>query len=141
MTDEKERTGVLVKPIWLMQYGLLLVLSLAIGPAVFSSEWIGSSDFHACIEMSGSLIAIVAGISGILLFYSKGNSFFLIVGLGFFIAGGEDMVHGLLGFERMWSDGGVGFSRFIPATCLPGRMLLGLSIFPLSLTADKIVTY
>ncbi len=63
------------------------------------------------------------------------------MGLGFFIAKGEDMVHGLLGFERMWSDGGVDFSRYIPPTYVTGRMLLGLFIFPLSLTAEKVVTY
>ncbi len=77
MIDEMQRTGVLVKPIWLMHYGLLIGLALAIGPAVFSSAWISSSDFHACIEMSSSFIAIIAGIFGLFYFLAKGSTFHL----------------------------------------------------------------
>lgn len=107
------------------QYLALLILALAIAPWVFNSDWVSSSDFHACIEMSSSLIAIIAGIAGIIYFFGMGNTFFLVVGLGFFISGSEDLVHGFFGFKRLWAESGVDFSRFIPGTYVTGRLLLG----------------
>ncbi len=108
----------------IIQYLILLFISIAIGPAIFSSNWKSSSDFHACIEMSSALIAITAGFTGIIYYFGIGNTFFLIVGLGFFISGSEDLVHGFLSFNRLWADRNVDFSRFIPATYVSGRILL-----------------
>ena len=42
---------------------VIAVSFFAIGPRAFSSEWVSSSDFHACIEIAGSFIAIIAAIA------------------------------------------------------------------------------
>ncbi len=128
MKNAHLKTGILVKPFWVFQYALLLVIAVAIGPLIFSSNWVSSSDFHACIEMSSSLIAITVGIAGIVYFFSMRSTFFLIVGLGFFISGSEDLVHGFLSFERLWTAGSVDFSRAIPGTYATGRLLLGFFV-------------
>ncbi|MEA2107932.1 MAG: response regulator [Pseudomonadota bacterium] len=109
-----------------IQYVIVAMLFIAIAPFVFSSSWISSSDVHATIEMTGSLIAIIAGFICIIYFDSNHNTAFLIMGLGFFIAGSEDLVHGFLAFNRIWAASGVDFSKFIPGTYVVGRMLLAL---------------
>ncbi|MEA3361115.1 MAG: PAS domain-containing protein [Thermodesulfobacteriota bacterium] len=109
-----------------IQYVIVAMLSIAIGPFVFSSSWVSSSDFHATIEMTGSLIAIIAGFMCIIYFDSNHNTSFLIIGLGFFISGSEDLVHGFLSFNRIWAGSGVDFTKFIPGTYVVGRMLLAL---------------
>ncbi|MEO2047739.1 MAG: ATP-binding protein [Pirellulales bacterium] len=97
---------------------------VAIGPWVLKSNWNSSSDFHSCIEIIGSFIAIAAGITCLVYFFGLKNRFYLIVGLGFFISGSEDLVHGILSFTRLFSDTGVDFSRFVPGTYVTGRLIL-----------------
>jgi len=106
---------------------------LAIGTRVFSSDWVSSSDFHACIEITGSFIALSAGVACLIYFFGLKNHFFLLVGLGFFIAGGEDLIHGLFAFKRIFTDIGVNFSRYIPSTYVAGRISLAVMIIAASL--------
>lgn len=60
------------KTLYFKKHGLILFVVfyiviafffLAIGPRAFSSQWISSSDFHACIEISSSFIAIIAAVA------------------------------------------------------------------------------
>ena len=93
---------------------ILIVLSfLLLGPHLFSSKWVSSSDFHACRNISGSFIAIIAGFTCLMYYFGLGNRYFLIIGLGFFISGSEDFIHGLLGFKRLYEGTGMDLSRFI----------------------------
>ena len=101
---------------------------LAIGPWVFSSGWVSCSDFHSCMEIVGSFIALTAGIVCLLYFFGLENRFYLIIGLGFFIAGSEDLVHGILAFKRIFANSGADFSRFIPGTYVAGRLTLAIMI-------------
>ena len=99
---------------------------IAIGPRVFTSSWISSSDFHSCIEIVGSFFALIAAGVCLTYFFARKNRFYLIVGLGFFIAGSEDLVHGILSWSRLFEGTGVDFSRFVPGTYVAGRTVLAV---------------
>ena len=109
-------------------YALIVLVFIAIGPRVFISDWVSSSDFHACIEISSSLIALIAAGACLAYYFGRHSRFFLIVGLGFFVCGSEDLLHGIFGFKRLFADSGVDFSRFIPGTYVAGRTVLALTI-------------
>ena len=114
--------------IFLMAYVAIVLLFLAIGPMAFSSDWVSSSDFHACIEITSSFIAIFAAIACLVHYFGLANRYFLIIGLGFFVCGSEDMLHGVFSFERLFADSAVDFSRFIPGTYVAGRLMLAVMI-------------
>jgi len=113
---------------FIVLYIVIAVSFLAIGPRVFSSGWFSSSDFHACIEISSSFIAIIAAIACLIYYFGLKNRYFLIVGLGFFICGSEDFIHGLLSFKRLFENSDVDFARFIPGTYVAGRTMLATMI-------------
>ena len=107
-------------------YILIGLLFFAIGPGVFSSTWVSSADFHSCIEMVGSLFALSAGVAALLYFLALKNRYFLVIGLGFLIAGSEDLIHGILSWDRLFEGTDVDFSRFIPGTYVAGRTVLAV---------------
>lgn len=109
-------------------YAAIAFVFLAIGPWVFSSDWVSSSDFHACIEICSAFVAIIAAVACLMYFFGLKSRYFLIVGLGFFVCGGEDFIHGILGFSRIFEGTGVDFSRFIPGTYVAGRASLAVMI-------------
>ncbi len=108
------------------QYLFLCLLAIAMGPAVFSSDWSSSSDFHATIKMSGSLIAMVAGFTEIIYYFGMGKLFFLIVGLGFMFSGGEDLIHGIFSFEQFFINIG-DFFCCVPVSFDIGPIFLALA--------------
>lgn len=107
---------------------LLVVLLLSPWPWVAGADWVSSSDFHSCIEIVGSWIAVTAGMTCLIRFYGQNDRVFLVLGLGFFVSGAEDFVHGLLSFTRLMRGVDVDFTRYIPATYVAGRTVLGLMI-------------
>lgn len=109
-------------------YVAIVILFLAIGPWIFSSNSVSSSDFHSCVEITGSFFAFVAGIACLMYFFGLKSRFFLIVGLGFFVSGSEDLMHGIFSFNRLFSDTGVNLSRFGPGTYAAGRITLAIAI-------------
>ncbi|MHC4637693.1 MAG: ATP-binding protein [Planctomycetota bacterium] len=113
---------------FIVLYAVIAVSFLVISPWTFSSEWVSSSDFHACIEISSSFIAIIAAIACLIYYFGLKNRYFLIIGLGFFVCGSEDFIHGLFSFERLVESSGVDFSRFIPGTYVAGRIMLAVAI-------------
>jgi len=114
---------------WFLVFYLFIVLVfIGIGPKTFSSTWISSSDFHACIEISSSFIALVAAISCLMYYFGLKSRYFLIVGLGFFICGSKDLMHGIFSFKRFFEDSGIDFSKFIPGTYVAGRSMLAIMI-------------
>lgn len=109
--------------------GALLALLSAALPFARASSYRGTHEFHATIEMTGALIALLAGMCFIARFYSLGNRFFLLVGLAFFVNGVKDSVHGVLSLaeSRHWmllSESS--FEQAIPATGVSGRILMAL---------------
>ncbi|MCP3900557.1 MAG: hypothetical protein GY707_12675, partial [Desulfobacteraceae bacterium] len=116
------------KPFFFFLYLLITIIFISLGPIIFSSNWVSNSDFHACIEISSFFIAIMAAVSALAYFFSKKNRYFLIVALGFFICGSADFAHGLFGFERLFDQSGIDFSKFIPGTYVAGRISLAILI-------------
>ena len=113
---------------------------VAIGPKVFSSSWVSSSDFHACIEIASSFIAIIAAIACLMYWFGFKSRYYLICSLGFFICGGEDFFHGLLSFTRLFSGTVGDLSKFIPATYVTGRCLFALFIILAVILDDRFRT-
>jgi signal transduction histidine kinase/CheY-like chemotaxis protein/HPt (histidine-containing phosphotransfer) domain-containing protein len=121
-------------------YGGILAVFTIIGPVMFRSEWAGSSDFHACIEITSSFIAILAAIGCLVFYFGQNRRFFLILGLGFFVCGAEDLVHGLLGYKGLIESLGIDFAdarRFIPGTYVAGRSALAILIIVAALLENR----
>lgn len=85
------------------QYILLILLLSLLTVYLFTGSWkyTTSGELYVSLEMSSSLLAYLAGISSALFFYSSGSPFYLVIGLGFFISGSEDIVHGLMGLKSI----------------------------------------
>ena len=113
---------------FIILYLLIAAGFVAIGPMVFSSTWVSSSDFHSCIEISSSFIAIIAAVACLMYYFGFKSRYYLICGLGFFICGGEDFVHGLLSFTRFFSGVEADLSRFVPGTYVAGRSAFAIFI-------------
>ena len=102
---------------------------LSLYQVLATTTYRGSADLHATIEIVGSVLGLVAGFVLVVLFYTLGNRFHLLVGLAFFVNGAEDLVHGLLAFESVHGLTGMptaGLEQFIPGTYVTGRMLMGI---------------
>jgi len=118
-------------------YALITIGFVAIGPKLFSSTWVSSSDFHSCIEITSSFIAIIAAIACLMHYFGFKSRFYLICGLGFFICGGEDFIHGLLSFTRLFSDVEADLSRFVPGTYVAGRSAFAIFIILAAVLGDR----
>ncbi len=108
---------------------LVLVGLLMFYPLLAGGEYRSSSDFHAAVEMVGSLIGLAAGVLLIMRFCVMGDRFQLYIGLAFFVNGAEDLAHGVLAFRytHAWlglDPGAV--QQFIPGTYVTGRILFGV---------------
>ncbi|MFH1418399.1 MAG: PAS domain S-box protein [Planctomycetota bacterium] len=114
-------------------YLAIAAVFVAMGPRIFASDWVGSSDFHACVEITSSFIALIAALGCLVYYFGQGRRYFLIIGLGFLICGSEDLMHGIFGFERLFAGSGADFSRFIPGTYVAGRSVLAVMIIAAAL--------
>ncbi|MHC4488061.1 MAG: ATP-binding protein [Planctomycetota bacterium] len=113
---------------FIILYLLIVVGFVAIGPKLFSSAWISSSDFHSCIEICSSFIAIIAAVACLMYYFGLKKRYYLICGLGFFICGGEGFIHGLLSFSRLFSGAEADLSKFVPGTYVAGRSMFAVFI-------------
>ncbi len=113
---------------FILLYTAIVLFFLVISPRVAGSKWVSSSDFHSCIEIVSSFSGVLAGIACLVYFFGLRNRFFLIIGLSFFLAGSEDLIHGLFSFERLVGDTGVDLSRFVPGTYVAGRLMMAIMI-------------
>ena len=124
--------------LYLIQFSLFL----AVGPWIFSSNWVSSSDFHACIEITSSFIAITAAFACLMYYFGLNSRYYLIIGLGFFICGSEDFIHGILGFERIFInteiDWATDIKKFIPGTYVAGRSMLAITIIAAATFENKL---
>lgn len=118
---------------FLLFYAVIAFIFLAIGPSIFSSKWASSQNFHASLDIVSSLIALISGIACLMYFFGLHNRYFLFIGLGFFLAGSEDLIHGILSFDFYFLGLAVDFSRFIPGTYAVGRIVLATMIIAASL--------
>lgn len=133
-TQEKSWVG---NSLFFLFYLLIIAVFISLGPMIFSSKWVSSSDFHACIEISSSFIALIAAISALVYFFLKNNKYFLIIALGFFICGSEDFVHGIFELKHLFAQSDVGFSEFIQGTYVTGRASLAIMVIAAVLFEKK----
>ncbi len=122
---------------FIILYLLIVVGFVAIGPMVFSSTWVSSSDFHSCIEISSSFIAMIAAIVCLMYYFGFRSRYYLLCALGFFICGGEGFVHGLLSFTRLVSGVEADLSKFVPGTYVAGRTAFAIFIILAAVLTDK----
>jgi PAS domain S-box-containing protein len=85
-----------------MLFILLFLLPLLLFPFIQRAVWHGSSEIHAILEFSSSLVAITAGIMVLVHFFITGRIFFLIISCGLIMSGGEEFVHSLFALDRIW---------------------------------------
>ncbi len=123
---------------YVILYIAIALIFIALRPWIFSSDWISSSDFHACIEISSSFIAIIAAIACLIYYFGLKSRYYLIIGLGFFVCGSEDFIHGILSFRRLFENSNVDFSHFIPGTYVAGRIMLAVAIISAALLKKKL---
>ena len=66
-------------------YLIIIIGLLLFSPynLLLNSTYRGSPDLHAIMETTGALLAIIAGLSMILRFYTLGNRLYLFIGLAF----------------------------------------------------------
>ena len=122
---------------FLTLYVAIVLVFAAIGPFAFSADWVSSSDFHACMEICGSFIAILAAIACLVYYFGLANRYFLIIGLGFLVCGSEHLAHGILSFERLFVRGEADFSRLVPGTNTATRLVLAVMIIVADLVEKR----
>lgn len=105
-------------------FSLLFVLPLLFYPVVYSSGWRSSSDVHAMLEFSASLLALTSGVMILIHFLTTGNRNFLIISCGLIIIGAEELLHGIFSLERIWFVILPTYKLAITTTWLGGNLLL-----------------
>jgi PAS domain S-box-containing protein len=113
---------------WLVWF-TLLASALIFYPWVASSNWTSSSDVHALFEVWSAFVALTAGLVIMIHYFANGSWLFLIISLGFVLQGGEDVVHAIFSFSRIWGEEQQDIIKFVPGTYAMGRFLLGACIF------------
>jgi len=76
---------------------ILFCMSLIMGFISFFVSFhdhMSTIDLHTALELGGSFIALLAGMSFLMNFYALGSRFALVIGTGFVIAGFVDFIHG-----------------------------------------------
>ncbi len=101
---------------------------LALYPFVAGSQWHSSSDVHAVLEFSSSLLAVTAGVMVLLHFLTTGRWFFLFISVGFVQVGAEELVHALFSFDRLWPADAPTAKLAISTTWLAGRSVFVLAL-------------
>lgn len=114
-------------------YVLILLTFIAIGPRIFQSSGVSSGDFHASLEIASSFIAIIASIACLIYYFGLKSKYFLIIGLGFLIAGVEDFINGLFSLSFLFELSGVDLSRFLPGAYTTSKSILALLIIAAAL--------
>jgi PAS domain S-box-containing protein len=107
---------------------LLFLVPLLFYPAIHASGWRSSSDIHAMLEFSSSLLALTAGIMVLIHFLTTGNRSFLIISCGLIIIGAEELLHGIFSLERIWFVILPTYKLAITTTWLGGNVLLLISV-------------
>ncbi|MFC1508137.1 PAS domain-containing protein [Candidatus Omnitrophota bacterium] len=106
-----------------MGWFVILFLSLSVYPLAIKSTWVSDAHLHGTIEIMASLFAISAVSVILARFFAIGEWLYLIIGLGFLIAGAEDLVHGIMSLGELPGPL-AGYEKFIPGTYVAGRMAL-----------------
>jgi PAS domain S-box-containing protein len=107
----------------------LLLLPLLFYPSAGTSSWRSSSDVHALLEFASALLAVTAGIMILLHYLSTGSWRYLMISIGFVLIGGEEFVHAIFSFSRIWPDPLPMLKLAISTTWLTGHFVLLAALF------------
>ena len=99
---------------------------LILAPFVSESKWTSSNYFHSFIEIASGLIALIGGVACLVYSLSINRQIFLVIGLGFFVAGCENLIQGIFFFDRFFPDNTIYSIRYVTATDASGDFLLAL---------------
>ncbi len=113
-----------IRPVHWAAWAVLLVLAFIQYPWAVASNWMSSSDMHAILELWAALTALTAGLIIMIHYFANGSWLFLIISLGFVLQGGEDLVHGIFSFTRIWGEEQKELNKFVPGTYAAGRFIL-----------------
>ncbi len=83
---------------------------------------------HFWLELVGVLLATLAGLAAVRQLKLTGSSFYMFIGLAFFINGIVDIIHSFASID-FFGKPTSGQSVFIPATWTVGRMFLAIFFF------------
>jgi PAS domain S-box-containing protein len=128
MTESREGNFFDRKPRHWLIWFTLLASTLIFYPWALSSSWTSSSDVHALFEFWSAFVALTAGLVIMIHYFANGSWLFLIISLGFVLQGGEDVVHAIFAFSRIWGKEQHDIIKFVPATYAMGRFVLGACI-------------
>ena len=82
-------------------YGAVTLAPLAGFVSYSGAEWRGSVHLHTLMETAASLLALVIGILALVRYFTKTDSLYLLIGMGFAGAGLLDGYHALITSEYM----------------------------------------
>ena len=117
-------TSAKIRPLHWAVWTLLLVSAFIHYPWSISSSWRSSSDVHALMELWAALTALTAGLVIMIHYFANGSWLFLIISLGFVLQGGEDLIHSIFSFSRLWGEEQRALTKFVPGTYAAGRFIL-----------------
>jgi len=128
MTEARGENTFSIKPKhWAVWFGLL-VSALIFYPWSVSANWTSNSDVHALFEFWSAFAALTAGLIIMIHYFANGSWLFLVISLGFVLQGGEDLVHAIFSFSRIWGEEQPDIIRFVPGTYVTGRFILVVCI-------------
>jgi len=113
-----------IKPMHWATWSGLLATALICYPWSVSSSWVSNSDVHALFEFWAAFVALTAGLIIMIHYFASGTWLFLIISLGFVLQSGEDLVHAIFSFTRIWGEEQENIIKFVPGTYAAGRFIL-----------------
>ncbi len=111
---------------------VVLVLAVALPLLSEFPGYRSTAEFHAAMEVFGSLLGFAAAYALLARFLAGGRRADLLLGLAFAINAAEDVAHGMLplSIARGWlTVSPTDAERFIPATYATGRFLMAAVLF------------
>lgn len=113
-----------IRPLHWAVWSVLLVSAFIEYPWSASSSWQSSSDVHAVLELWAAFTALTAGLVIMIHYFANGSWLFLVISLGFVLQGGEDLIHAIFSFSRIWGEEQKELTKFVPGTYAAGRFIL-----------------
>lgn len=117
-----------IRPLHWAVWSVLLVSAFIEYPWLESSSWQSSSDVHAVLELWAAFTALTAGLVILIHYFANGSWLFLVISLGFVLQGGEDLIHAIFSFSRIWGEEQKELTKFVPGTYAAGRFILSACI-------------
>ena len=117
------------KRIRYLTFSALFLLPLLFYPLFDKYGWISISDVHAMFEFASFLLSIIAGTMVLLYFFTSGSRLYLIISVGLFLIGIEELFHSIFSFTRLWGEMPSNYEIAISVTWISGQFVLAAFFF------------